>query len=442
MRLGGWRAAAMALAALIAIAAPAARGQDDPAAAPEAATAGPSKAVGKIRAVPVPAWSNVSFSQWNIEGRTVWLRVMLPKAAARALGDAGKPAPSRADVANLVHDQFTVTTVGADCLPIDQGEGAGEIYALAQTRGMDRFEMIFVCPADGPVTLHDKLLFSRAPGHVNYARVQAGQGRAVAQLFTAQRQAVTIPTGGAATTAGPAPFAGLGALRMASGADRLMILAGLLLLAIGWRDLAMIGASLAMGYLASLALGLNGSLTLEPAAGALALSLMIAALGAAALRSNLSHKYPGGGAAGAAASGLLVLAALGATGAAALHNPATGLAVGGLALLGLVLVWSAGPRPRPRWLLAPAAGLFALIDGMGPAADLMQLKPAPAGLAQALLGEGLGAAGTALAALGLVMGVVWLARRRLALLRGPVMEISGAVLIGAGAFWFVSRLYS
>ncbi len=441
MRLGGRLIGALLLTALFGLGAFGARAQDEPASPPAAPA--PAHPAAKGRPNPVSAARNVSFSQWTVQGQTVRLRVMLPTDAARALGDAGKPVLSKAAEANAVHDQFTVTTGASECPAIDQGEGIGEIYTLARSPGLDRFEMIFVCSAPGPVILHDRLLFSRAPGHVNYASVQTGTGRAALQLFTAGRQAIALPASAQGAAAGVFAFVRLGALRMLTGADHLLMLAGLLLLALRWRDLAMIAAGLAAGYLACLALGLNGSLTLDPALGATALGLMVAALGSAGLRLKASQP-PAGSGAGArrVVIILLIMAALAATAAAFLHNPRTGLAAGGLAILGLVLIWAATPNLRPAWLMAVPAAIFALIDGMGPAADLVQLKPAPAGLAQALLGEGLGAGGAGLAAIALVMGLLWLMRRRLGGLRGAASELAGAILVGAGVFWFVSRLYS
>ena len=94
---------------------------------------------------------------------------MVPTAVARNLAAKGAPAPTLATVASAVSEAISVTTPAGDCEAVDQGEGVGQIYTLALTPGLDRFEIVFACPQASGMVLKDDLLFDRDPGHIDYA---------------------------------------------------------------------------------------------------------------------------------------------------------------------------------------------------------------------------------------------------------------------------------
>ncbi len=119
---------------------------------------------------------HVSYSTWAIDGATVRLRVTVSAAEAQALVGPRKQLMTRAAVADAVSQAMTVTSAAGDCPAIDQGEGVGEIYTLALTPGLDRYEMVFVCTDPKGMVLHDQFLFKATPAHIDYARIQAGAG--------------------------------------------------------------------------------------------------------------------------------------------------------------------------------------------------------------------------------------------------------------------------
>ena len=136
---------------------------------------------------------SVSYSVWTIQGSSVHLRFILPRPVVPQLLGRGASSRDQAAIGAAVLDQVAVTSSGGDCPALDQGEGAGRIYTLALTPGVDRFEVIFECPQASGMVLHDGVLFGRAPGHVNYASVQVGAGRPAFELFTRDHQSVAIP---------------------------------------------------------------------------------------------------------------------------------------------------------------------------------------------------------------------------------------------------------
>lgn len=389
-------------------------------------------------ATPHSGSRQVSYSNWVVEGSTIRLRVMLPKAAADAIAEPGKPPPRINEAADYVHAQFTARSAGGACKLIDQGEGFGEIYTMALTPGLYRYELIFNCPSAEGVTLGDSLLFLRVPTHVNYARVQVNGGQPRLGMFDRTHQTLRAAGTGAGTP--PVQFARQGALKLIRDADRLCLLAGLLLLALAWSDVAMIVGGLVGGYVLSLAASLARVAVLDPAMGEGAIMLLVVLLGGAAIRSHVGGSPMSRPARiGTAITLGLVISA--ATGAAFFRGAALGLTVGGLGLAGLAFLWLAGPQ-RPRWLLAAPAGLFAFISGMSQAADLDLLRVPGRALAPVLAAHDLGAAGAAVAIVVTASALVWLGFRKLRNLRNPLGEGAGAGLIGLGVFWFVSALVS
>ena len=258
--------------------------------------------------------------------------------------------------------------------------------------------MIFDCPDATGMVLHDGLLFDRAPGHVNYAQVQvrrrparaADVHRQAADARPAQGQRGRWPTRragaafaeqGAARHAGPARPPGRG--RGPAAARPALA-----------RYRRMIAGALALGYLASIAVGLGGLVAPDralteapdrPADPADGLERPAAAGDAPSAAAALAHRR-------AAVAGpgrrrpsprRRRRARLGRRWRSA-----------GLALFGLMQVWALGARARPALagLFAPAA-LFGLLDGMGPASNLAVLQLPRGRLAPAFLGYDLGAGG-------------------------------------------------
>ena len=377
-----------------------------------------------------PATAHVSYSSWTIDGASVRMDFMLPRTAAVGLVAPGAPRPDTAAVAGAVAANVAVQSAGGACEAIDQGEEAGRIYVLAQTPRQYRFEIIFACPEAAGLVLHDGLLFARFPDHVNYAQVRVDGGPPVIQLFTRNHQSLALTAGRRAPQASLLRFAMQGASQLIRHADRLCIILGLLLLARRWRDLGLIAAALAAGYLASVVLTLGGFGLSNRDWGGATTGLAALLLGAGALRLR-----PSGPAAPRAwriatiAVAGLVFAAVMAV--AAMMGPSAALAVGGLALFGGAQVWIAGSDPRLRWIAFAPGALFALMDGMGLAEDLAALQTPTMQAAPRLLAHGFG-----------VVAAAWLSARKLATAKRTLaVDLAAASLVGLGLFWFVSRIY-
>jgi hypothetical protein len=399
-------------------------------------------APGLAFAAPAPASGEATSSIWTIDGAIVRVRIMVPTQVARKLAAKGAPAPSPATVASAVSQAIGVTTPAGDCEAIDQGEGVGQIYTLALTPGLDRFEIVFACPQATGLVLKDELLFDRDPGHIDYAQIRIGAGQPVLTAFTRNQRAIALPGPGASLRGADAvAFAQAAAMRMVTNIAALAILFGGVLLSRRWRDLAWLSAALAGGYLASAAVALSGVVTLDQSLAGALLGLLAAALGLGALRS---------GGTGAALSTAWRRVAWVATGlvvaglvtAAALKSMDAGLATFGIALIGLAAVRTPRLEPRLGALVFAPAAAFAFMDGLGPASDLSLLHPPAARMAPILAGHDLGGLAVAVIVASAAMGLLWLAGLRLRAFRQIGAETAGAALIGLGLFWFVSRLYS
>ena len=222
----------------------------------------------------------------------------------------------------------------------------------------------------------------------------------------------------------------------------LLAVTPLAVLARRWRDLGAIAAALGVGYLTSLALALTGLVVLDPRQAEMATGLLIAVLGASALRLQAMEPEGAGGwrLAPTLGAGLIIAGVIAA--AAAKGGLSFAMSAAGLAVFGLAQTWIAGTGPRFRWLVLAPAALFALVDGMGLASDLARLQPTPAQMAPMFLGYDLGAAAAAVGLATLAMGMLWLLGRRLNAARNLAADLAGAALVGFGMFWFVSRLYT
>jgi hypothetical protein len=385
---------------------------------------------------------HVSYSTWVIEGPTVRLRVMVSAAEAQALDGPRKPLMTRAAVADAVSQAMTVTSAAGDCPAIDQGEGVGEIYTMALTPGLDRYEIVFVCENPKGMVLHDQFLFKATPAHIDYARIQVGSDQPVLRLFTRSQQSVPVPAAGAPGGPSLQTMVQQGALRLVKRWDALCFLAALLLLSLRWRDLALIAGGLAAGYGASLIATWEGlALTRPPLAG-VAIGLLIVAAAAGGLRRQSSEAEPPSRTWRIVGSAAAVILAVAAGVAAVKIGDMSALVASGLALFALVFVWDARASNRPAWLVTVPAFLFALLDGMGPASEVAVLGLPRGPALPALAGFDLGAGGAAVGLIACVMAVLWALGRKLSVARKPAADIGGAALIGLGVFWFVSRLYS
>jgi hypothetical protein len=383
---------------------------------------------------------SVAHAIWAVDGSTVHLRYILPMAQAALL----VPGAARVDASAAsaaAGGQLSVTASMGDCPAQIQDQWVGKYYILAPQDGAYRFEMTFACPGAQGLVLHDHVLSGAAQGHVDYARVQVNGAKPVLRLFSRAHPDLALPPAGQPLPGeGLVPFARQGLDRLLGGGDALAIVAGLLLLARRWRDLADIAAALALGYGAAILIGLSGLVAPSLSSGAAAMGAMAAVLGLCALRLQTDGPgaAPGWRLVLSIGAGLLVAGVLALAAAKGLPD---GLAAGGLILFCLAQVFIAGSGPRPRLLLFAPAVMFGLFDGAVWAQALAPLRMPPLTLAPALLGYDLGAwAALSVAAAG-AMALLWLLARRLRPAGPFAGELAAAALTGLGLFWFVSRLY-
>jgi hypothetical protein len=385
------------------------------------------------------AGHSISYSAWTIAGDTVRLRYILPTAQVMDLVAPGAPRPDPPAIAKAIAPQLAATSAKGNCEAVDQGVGVGAIFTMALTPGVNRFEIVFACPSAEGLVLSDHVLFGRRAEHVTYATVQVDASKPTVQMFTRDHQTLALPSAGQGLKdAGVVRFLQQGAGAILGHADRLCVIAGLLLLAMRWRDLGAIAAALALGYLASVVLAMTGA-TVDLSLASAAVGLLIAFLGAGALRlaARETAAPKGWRIAALAGAGLIVVAGLVA---AARAGPWTVWMSAGLLLFGAVQIWAVGGEPRLRWLALAPAALFGFLDGADLAGDLSVLQPRPLQLAPLLLGYDLGAVAAGVALIAGAMALLWLVRRRVRPARAVAIDLGGAALVGMGVFWFVSRL--
>lgn len=286
-----------------------------------------------------PAGHSVSYSVWAVDGSTVRLRFMLPTSEASGLASPGAPPPDVAAVSAAVGAQVSVTSSGGDCTEIDQGEGVGQVYTMALTPGLDRFEIIFACPTADGLVLHDGVLFDRARDQVNYASVQVGAERPALQMFTADHRSVALPAAPRAPADASPTLLLMRGLRGVFGqADQLCVVAGLALMGRRWLDLGAVAGGLGLGYVGALAVALSGLASLDPIRGAAVMGLLPAVTGASALRlaatpERTSRRWR---ASAAVALGLIVLAAVAAV---VLKDRSLGWTAAGMAVFAVAQAW-------------------------------------------------------------------------------------------------------
>ena len=398
-------------------------------------------APGPALAASAPATGEASASIWTVDGASVRVRLMIPTAAANRLAAQGAPPPTLATVASAVSQAIGVATPAGDCEAVDQGEGVGQIYTLALTPGLDRFEIVFACPQATGLVLKNSLLFDRDPGHIDYAQIRIGAGQPALQAFTRDQRSIALPGAGAVHAIDQLAFGRLAAIRLATSPLALAILFGSVLLSRRWTDLAWLSGSLAAGYLISGAVALSGLVTLDQGLASAQPGLLAAVLGLGALRNDMAgFEAKSRGRLTAWIAGASVVAGL--VVAATFKGPQAGLATFGIAAFGLASVRTSRLAPRLGAMAFAPAAAFAFMDGLGPASDLSLLHPPPDQLGPVLAGHDLGGLAAAVIIPAMAMGLIWFAGLRLRTWREIASEIGGAALIGLGLFAFVTRLYS
>lgn len=382
---------------------------------------------------------SVSYSTWAIDGRVVRLQVALPAAEADKLAGPKGPAPDAAAVSEAVAAAFAASSDKGPCAVVDQGEGEGEIYRLALTPGIDRFEIIYLCPSATGIAISDKLLFDRVPGHIDFARVQAGKSPPFVAMFTRDRRTLNVPA--SRTGARWPSFLRQGARNLLRHADLLLVLAGIALFCARRRDLLFVAGSIATGQAIAAIFAVEGLGLGWPKLAGAATGVFVAGLGAAVLRArNAGQPLSRGWR--IAVVGALALATLGAIAIAARTGPVAAWAAGGACLVCLAMLWGVRAPGQPHWLTWFPALLLGLLSGLAIGTDLAVLALPATGTLAPMAAWMLGATIAAVAVAALAVLALWLIGRGGQSRRDLASEIAGAALIGFGLFWFVSRVWT
>ncbi len=308
----------------------------------------------------------------------------------------------------------------------------GSARALASSPGWRRFEWALTCPDDpaAALTLRSDLLFDRFAGHLHIAEVKRGAADPVDVALSRDRRQVTWHG-----TPRPAPalervlrFVAVGAHHVWSGADHLVFLLALLLVAGSVRELAFVITGFTLGHSATLALAVFG-VTPAPAAieALIGLSIVFVAVENVWLR----------GAAGARAPALVVAGvfALSLAGGGAVPR----LALLGCALFGACYFALAAKRGHPIRARIAVAALFGLVHGFGFAAALRHGAIGAGSPVPALLGFNIGVELGQLTIVVAAWPLLRLARRAGA--ERLTVELGSAAALTCGLFWFLSRAY-
>lgn len=394
--------------------------------------------------------SRVSYSTWIVSSDTVMLRFVVPVAEADRLTGSAIPVLTVSKLGDYVLEHTAVFASGRECPTIDQGYDLGRVDPVRVGAGNYGFEILFRCGEPmRSLVLENRALFDRVPGHVDFARIQAGR-RLTYQLFRAARQRVSVPDPAAARSAGLDEYARLGFTHILRDAGRLCFLAALLLavrrLRAEWRILG----ALAVGYALALGADASGLILSQQTMPDAFVGFLVALCALAAVVPQLER--PGGVIGGFA---LVLLAA--AVIAAALHAPRPALLLAGCAVLsaGFLAAVRANASPaacgRQRWTLAVPALMFGFLDGFALPSLLAPQRLAGSDRAWMSSGYDLGALIAEAIVLAIVAALMMLANRaagaaaqiKRPLARCTLAEVLAATLFaGLGTFWLVSRLHA
>ena len=374
----------------------------------------------------------VSYSTWIVSGNMITLRFLLPVTVAQRLTGAEVPVLTISKLEDYLLQHLAVSSAGGDCPAIDQGFDLGRVDPLAVGPELYGFEIFYRCSDPRHLVLRNEALFGRAPGHVNFARIQFGGG-SIEQLFTARQQQLVLPDDRAIPAAGFGAYLRLGFEHVMRSADRWCFVLGLLLLVRGWREVGCLALALTGGYLLALLLAMTGWVLPRLTPLEAFMGFLVALLGALLAQRESPHTRMAG--VGGPALLLLVLAI------ALLRSPAALWALlGGAAFAVGLLAWARAPeRTVPPW---PAlVVLFSFLDGF----VLPAVLP-PAQLPQwlqlrMLLGFDLGALLFDVLLVAMFAASWRLLRTcRISLPQAALTDICTAGLSGVGTFWLLSRL--
>lgn len=380
---------------------------------------------------------SVSYSSWQIDGTRarVVLRLALLEisrltpevGSAPLIDDALAAELGRYFAANL-----QLRASGEPCAV------AGPPRALAASAGQAAFEWSLDCGERPPDAIRSTLMVDVAPGHLHFARLRRGGALTAERVLSIASPEWPLAGDDAAASAGTSfqSYVALGIEHIATGADHLVFVLALLLLAVRLREVATIITGFTLAHSITLSLAVLGGLRPETRAVEALIGLSIALVAAenAWLQAMRPRFVPG-----AIVVGLLAMAALAAAGHGAL-SPAV---PAGLAVFALCYFAILDRVDNPVRLRIAIAFVFGLVHGFGFAGVLEAVALPPERLASALFGFNLGVEIGQIA----VVALLWPPLRALARVRdgrahSVFVDAATAAVCGLGIFWLVSRAYA
>lgn len=373
-----------------------------------------------------------SYSTWDVQGRTATVSLRL------TLLDASRfPWFSTSDAEPKLQQYITQHLVLiAGTTPCAVGSVPRRLESAPERLV---YEWHLTCAAPGALTIRSDLLLDVAPAHLHFSRV-AFAGMALGEhVFSDAQRVWALPAGAEAGNhaAGTSfiEYVTLGIEHILTGYDHLAFLLVLLLIERTMFDVAKVVTGFAIGHSITLALASLGFV--HPARSAIeaVIGLSIALVAAEDLW--LMARQP------AAIPWVLsaILAVL-AVAANEDHGVVPVLTLSGLALFAFCYFHLSRRVRQPLRLRWAVALLFGLVHGFAFASILIEAGLPADRLAHALLAFNLGVEVGQLAIVAAVWPLALIAVRRLpAHTRALGLELTSAVVLALGVFWFASRAY-
>lgn len=374
-----------------------------------------------------------SFSTWHIANSgevTVSYSLAAQEAMRLAAGDA--EGRIEALFGRHLQDNLRLSSASEAC-PV-----AGDARPLLGERGHLRLEMRFRCPPEAllesSLRIDNQVLFDLSPAHVHIARVEWPSGATTELLFAAdERQRLLAAEQDLHAGSSFQSFLKLGVEHILSGWDHLAFLLSLLLVARDLRSLVWMVTGFTVGHSLTLALAASGWVRVDSAQVEALIAFTIALVAAEAMARR--HRLEG------RLATLCGLALAVACGLAVLGYGLPWITLGGLGLFTVCYLRTPLDSTRLTRLRPAMTALFGLVHGFGFAGILLEIGLPTERLLVSLLGFNLGVELGQL----LVVAAAWVLGRWLAVKLGErsllVGELTAALLVGLGVYWFVSRAY-
>ncbi len=381
---------------------------------------------------------STSYSSWEIEGRDARVRLRIAQLELTRLpwGTVSPPVLP-APLADYLTGALRLEAAGKPCALVSSPR------ALATAPGRALIEWRVRCAGAAALQVQSALLLEVAPGHLHFARVRIGEGAAIERVLSNAQRVWRLPEGAvdAAPTAVGASlgdYIEVGIWHIATGADHLVFLLALLLLAGSVREVVTIVTGFTVAHSITLALAAVGRIQPDGAAIEALIGLSIALVAAENVwtltgRGVLLPRV--------VVLVLVGLALLAATGVGAV--PAATFA--GLALFCACYFRALARSARPTPLRVAIAFAFGLIHGFGFAGFLTELVLPRERLLPALLGFNAGVEIGQLA----IVALAWPLLRALFSLGGGgekrqrfVIEWGSSAICALGVFWLIQRAFA